>query len=115
MNCNLSQEINQLTKIFALCGTPDNELTEKIISEEVLSALARESAAELICLFLPGEKLHQIAESDEEAGLQGRFPRSEPVGHRLAGENAGARCRQENHSRAGTGASILGEVQRPER
>lgn len=32
---SINQEINQLTRIFALCGTPDNELTEKIISEEV--------------------------------------------------------------------------------
>lgn len=29
------KEIDQLTRNFALCGTPDNELTEKITSEEV--------------------------------------------------------------------------------
>lgn len=37
------KEINQLTQIFALCGKPDNELTEKITSEEVLEAQHKSS------------------------------------------------------------------------
>jgi hypothetical protein len=58
-----------LTRNFALCGTPDNELTEKIISEEVSETESefRELLNNFLSPFFSGAKLHQVAESYEEA------------------------------------------------
>ena len=75
-------EIDQITKVLNICGTPTNETLSKITSEEVFNAvfvyLYRCNFPDIFSL--KGDSLYPFPSTNGETRLSDSFPRCESYG-----------------------------------